>query len=182
MKETLKLGIILLIITVFSAGVLAISNNLTKDKIAQIELENSLAALNDIFGEGYEFKDMDKNELDEIIADNPEIIEISEAYKDEILSGYAIKTVTGGYSGKLIVITGISAADNQILGIRLLEHGETPTLGGKAEEPEFYEKFPGKSINEEVEVEVISGATVTSEGVIKGVNHARDLYRNVLSD
>ena len=182
MKETLKLGIILLIITVFSAGVLAISNNLTKDKIAQIELENSLAALNEIFGEGYEFRDIDAKEHDKIIANNPEVVEISEAYKDEILSGYAIKTISGGYSGKLIVLTGISVEEDEILGIRLLEHSETPTLGGKAEEPEFYERFPGESINEEVKVEVISGATVTSEGVIRGVNIAKDLYNNLLTD
>ena len=42
MKETIKLGVILLIITVVSAGVLAISNNLTKDKIAELEMAGAL--------------------------------------------------------------------------------------------------------------------------------------------
>lgn len=181
MKETLKLGLILLIITVVSAGVLAVSNNLTKDKIAQIEIEDSLAALEEIFGDGYDFKAMDKGGQGEIIANNPEIVEIFEAYNGETLAGYAIKTVSGGYAGDLIVLTGISIEQGQILGMRLLEHGETPTLGGKAEEPEFEEKFPGKSIEEEVKVESISGATVTSKGVLKGVNTARELYNNVLS-
>lgn len=182
MKETLKLGMILLIITVVSAGILAVSNNLTKDQIAQLAIENSLAALEAIFEDGYEFKAMDTSMQDEIIEENPEIVEIFEAYTGEELAGYAIKTVTGGYDGNLIVFTGISVEDDEILGMRLLEHTETPTLGGKAEEPDFYEKFSGKSTDEEVEVEVISGATVTSEGVVKGVNVARDLYNNVLSD
>lgn len=181
MKETLKLGIILLIITVVSAGVLAMSNNLTKDKIAQIEIENSLSALKDIFGDGYDFKDMDANEQEKITSGNAEIVEITEVYKDEILSGYAIKTVSGGYSGNLIVLTGISVENDEIVGMRLLEHTETPTLGGKAEKPDYYNRFPGEDISEEVKVEVVSGATVTSNGVIKGVNTARDLYNNVLT-
>lgn len=182
MKETLKLGIILLIITVVSAGVLATSNNLTKDKIAQLEIENSLRALEDIFGAGYDFKSMDEDRQDSIIADNPEIIEIFESYSNDVLSGYAIKTVSGGYAGDLVVLTGISIERGEILGIKLLEHGETPTLGGKATEPEFEERFPGESIEDDIKVEVISGATVTSNGVIKGVNIAKDLYKSVLSD
>lgn len=182
MKETLKLGIILLIITVASAGILAVSNNLTKDRIAQLEIENSLAALKDIFGDGYEFKAMDENRQEEIIAEEPAIVEIFEAYSGETLSGYAIKTVSGGYAGNLIVLTGISIDQGKILGAKLLEHAETPTLGGKATEPEFEEKFPGKSVEAQVIVEVISGATVTSNGVVKGVNIARELYNNVLSN
>lgn len=181
MKETLKLGIVLLLITAVSAGVLAVSNNVTKDKIIQLEIENSFAALEDIFGDEYNFKFMDKDKQDKITDDNGEIVEVFEVYDGEELSGYAIKTVSGGYSGNLIVLTGISIDDGQIMGMKLLEHGETPTLGGKATEPEFEERFPGKSIEEEVEVEVISGATVTSKGVIKGVNIARELYNNVLS-
>ena len=53
MKETLKLGLILLIITVVSAGVLAVSNNATKDKIAELKIAGSVAALEEIFGDGY---------------------------------------------------------------------------------------------------------------------------------
>lgn len=182
MKETLKLGIVLLIITVVSAGILAVSNNFTKDKIAQLAIEDSLAALQDIFGDGYEFRIMDADRQEEIITEEPAIVEILEAYSDEVLSGYAIKTVTGGYAGDLIVLTGISIDQGEVLGMKLLEHGETPTLGGKATQPEFEEKFPGKSIEEEVTVEGISGATVTSKGVMKGVNIARELYNNVLSN
>lgn len=179
MKETLKLGIILLIITAVSAGVLAVSNNMTKDRIIQLEIENSFAALEDIFGDEYNFKFMDKDKEKKITDDNEDIVEIFEVYDGEEISGYAIKTVSGGYSGKLMVLTGISIDEGQIMGMKLLEHAETPTLGGKATEPEFEEKFVGKSIEEEVEVEVISGATVTSNAVIEGVNIARELYNNV---
>ena len=182
MKETLKLGIILLIITVTSAGVLAVSNNLTKDKIAQLDIESSLAALVEIFGDGYEFKIMDGEKQEVIIDENPSIIEILEAYDGETLAGYAIKTVTSGYDGDLIILTGISIEEDKVLGMKLLEHNETPNLGAKAAEPEFEERFPGKSLGEEVKVEGISGATTTTKGVLKGVNIARELYNEVLSN
>lgn len=181
MKETLKLGIILLIITVASAGVLAVSNNLTKDIIAQLEIESSLAALKEIFGQDYEFKIMDEDMQDDIIQNNAAIVEIVEAYNGDTLAGYAIKTLTSGYDGDLVILTGISIEEDKVLGMKLLEHNETPNLGAKAAEPEFEEKFPGKNLDEEIEVEIISGATTTSKGVLKGVNIARELYNDILS-
>lgn len=180
MKETLKLGMILLIITVVSAGVLAVSNNLTKDKIEEIKIAQSVAALEELFGEGYEFKAMDEGTQKKLAQDKP-IIEIFEAYKGETLEGYAIKTLTSGYGGDLVVLTGISKSEDKILGMRLVEHEETKTIGGKATEPEYEEKFKGKSVDEQA-TDTISGATVTSTGVLKGVNMARELYNTELAN
>ncbi len=174
MKETLKLGIILLIITVVSAGVLAVSNNLTKDKIAQLSIEESLSALKEIFGEDYEFKAMDEKELEEIVEDKP-ITEIIEVYDGEDLEGHAIKTVTSGYGGDLVVITGISQSQEEVLGMRLVEHEETKGIGANATNPEYYELFNNKSLDEEA-TDTMTGATVTSFGVLEGVNMARNFY------
>ncbi|HAE92109.1 MAG TPA: electron transporter RnfG, partial [Tissierella sp.] len=66
MKETIKLGMILFLITVISAGVLAVSNNLTKGKIAEIEMAGSIGALKEIFGEEYSFKPLDEEKINEI--------------------------------------------------------------------------------------------------------------------
>lgn len=180
MKETLKLGIILLIITVVSAGVLAVSNNLTKDKIEEIRIAESVAALEQLFGDGHEFIEIDETTLDAMIGDRP-IVEIFEAYKDDVLEGYAIKTSTSGYSGNLVVLTGISKTEDKILGMRLVEHEETKTIGGKAAEPEYQEKFDDRDLEEEI-TDTISGATVTSKGVLKGINIARELYNTELAN
>ncbi len=180
MKETIKLGMILLIITVVSAGVLAVSNNLTKDKIEEIKIAENVKALEELFGGGYEFNNMDEERQKQIISDKP-IIEIFEAYKDQTLEGYAIKTLTPGYGGDLIVLTAISKADGQILGMRLLDHKETQAIGSKAADPEYEDKFKGKDIKEEI-TDTISGATITSTGVLKGVNMARELYNTKLAN
>lgn len=180
MKETIKLGMILLIITVISAGVLAVSNNLTKDKIAEIEMEGSIVALKQVFGDDSKFKPLDESKLSEVIASNSAIIEIFEVYKGENLNGYAIKANSSGFAGNLVVLTGF-ALDGNLVGMRLLEHSETKGIGSKAEEPSFAEKFIGKTVDSEITVDNISGATYTTKGVLEGVNIAREIFNAQLS-
>lgn len=182
MKETIKLGLILLIITVASAGVLAISNNLTKDKIAELEMAGSLSSLKEIFGEDKDFKAIDEGQLNEIIEANGAILEIFEVNEGDNLYGYAIKTKSRGFGDTdLVIMTGF-ANDGTTVGIRVLEHSETPGLGAKAEEPEFTDKFVGKATDEEIKVDVLSGATVTTNGVLSGVNAAREVFNTQLSN
>ena len=181
MKETIKLGIILLIITAVSAGILSVSNNLTKDKIAEIEMEGSIGALKEIFGEEKRFTALEESQLKEIIEADASVLEIFEVYNGENLEGYAIKTVTVGYGGDIVTLTWVSKDEQNIVGMKILEHSETPGLGAKAEEPEFTERFAGKSISEEVEVEVLSGATITSKAVMFGVNNAKEVFNTELS-
>lgn len=181
MKETIKLGMILLIITVISAGVLAVSNNLTKDKIAEIEMEGSIVALKQVFGDDSKFKPLDEGKLSAIIASNSAIIEIFEVYKNDKLNGYALKTKSKGFGDTdLVILTGFSS-DGNITGMRLLEHSETKGIGSKAEEPSFAEKFIGKTVDSEITVDNISGATYTTKGVLEGVNIAREVFNAQLS-
>lgn len=180
MKETLKLGFVLLIITVISAGVLAVSNDLTRDKIEEIKIAGSVAALEEIFGDGYKFKAMDERLRKEVVEDK-QVIEIFEAYKGETIDGYAIKTISSGYGGDLVVLTGISKSEGQILGMKLLEHKETKGIGSKAAEPEYESEFKGISVEQQA-TETISGATVTSKGVLNGVNMARELFNEKLAN
>ena len=180
MKETIKLGIILLIITVVSAGILAVSNNMTKGKIAELEMAGSIDALQGIFGD-VNFKPLDEGKQDEIIENHSSIIEIFEALEGDTPLGYAIKHTTKGFAGDIQMMSGFKL-DGTMAGIRILGHGETPGLGSKAEEPEFTDKFVGKSLDGDIDVEVISGATVTTNGVLKGINQAKDVFNSELSN
>ena len=175
MKETIKLGLILLIITVVSGGILAGSNELTKDKIAQIEMEGSLGAITEIFSEADKFEAIDEAKFEEIVAANEFVEEILEVYNGDQVTGYSIKTITTGYDGNIVMVTGFSS-NGEVLGMRLLEHTETPGLGAKAEEPAYTDQYIGKSASEEITVEAITGATITSKGVQSGANDAREIF------
>lgn len=182
MKETIKLGLILLIITVVSAGVLAISNNLTKDKIAELEIAGSLASLKEIFDESKTFKLIDETKQNEIIASNGSVVEIFEVYDGDNLYGYAIKTKSKGFGDTDMIIMSGFSQDGNLTGIRILEHSETEGIGSKATKPEFIDKFVGKGADSEITVDNISGATYTTKGVLAGVNAAREVFNTQLSN
>ncbi len=180
MNETIKLGLILLLITVISAGVLAVSNNMTKDKIAELELAESLGALQGIFGE-VKFAALDEGRQNAIVEANPSMVEIFEALEGDSVIGYAIKHKTKGFGGDVFMMSGFNL-DGSVAGLRILDHGETPGIGAKAEEPDFTDRFIGLSTSGDISVEIISGATVTSNGVLAGINEAKDVFINELSN
>lgn len=175
MKETIRLGLILFAITVVSGGILAGSNELTKEKIAQIEMESSLGAITEIFNPGDTFEEIEESKLEEIIAEMPSVLEVLEVYTGDSISGYVIKTIGSGYGGDLVIATGIST-EGEVVGIRLLEHSETPGFGANAEKPEYTDQFIGKSVDEEITIEGLSGATKTDTTVRAEVNEAREVF------
>lgn len=181
MKETLKLGIILFVFTVVSAGVLAVSNNATKGKIAELEMAGSIGALQEIFGEDVKFQPLDEDKQNQIIEANPSVVEIFEALNGDSVTGYAIKNISKGFGGDLVLMTGFNI-DGTVSGMRVLEHSETPGLGARSEEPEFTNRFIGLSTADDITVEALSGATATTNGVLAGVNSARQIFNSELSN
>ena len=181
MKETIRLGLILLIITVVSAGILAASNELTKDKIAQIEMESSLGAITEIFNPGDTFEQTEDSKLEEIISEVPSVLEVLEVYTGDSISGYSIKTFGSGYGGDVVVATGFST-EGQVVGVRILEHSETPGFGANAEKPEYTDRFIGKAADEEIVIEGLSGATKTDTTVRAQVNEARQVFNDYFAN
>lgn len=175
MKETIKLGLILLIIAAVSAGILAVTNNATKGKIAEMEMAGSVGALEEIFGTGLEFKAVEKAELDAIMAANDDVKEIFQSLEGETVTGYAIKNVINGFGGEVTVLTGFNT-EGQVVGLRVLENSETAGIGSKATEPDFVNQFNDLDATAELSVEIVSGASVTSNAVIKAANNARNVY------
>lgn len=177
MKETIKLGVTLLIITVVSAAILAVSNNLTKDQIAQIEMENSLGAITEIFNTSDEFENIEEAQLKEIQENTPSILEILEVYTGDDFDGYSIKSVGSGYAGDVVIATGISA-EGELLGIRMIEHSETPGFGARAEEPSYTDQYVGLPADGDVEIEGLSGATKTDNTIQEKVNESIEVFNS----
>ncbi|MBU5440038.1 RnfABCDGE type electron transport complex subunit G [Tissierella sp. MSJ-40] len=185
MNETLKLGLILLLITVISAGVLAVSNNITAERIAEADKIANEQAQKEIVAEADEFRTLDENKLKEIQNANSNILEISEAYSNGTLVGYTIKSVSSGYGGDVVMITGFSLA-GKITGMKVLNHSETPGLGANSTKSYFSDSFKNKSVTNELyasknpsgesEVQALTSATITTNAVLAGVNAAREVF------
>ena len=190
MNETLKLGLILFIITAVAASVLAISNNITAPRIAEADRIADEKAKVEILPQGDDFKPLDEGKIKDIKDENPNILEIFEAYSDGNLVGYTIKNIAKGYGGDIEIMTGISI-EGKITGIKILNHSETPGLGENATKAYFSDSFRDKSVDQELvsakkpegdnEVQALTSATMTTNAVLDGVNAAREIYNSKLA-
>lgn len=191
MNETIKLALILFIITAVAASVLAISNSVTSERIAEADRLASERAKMEVLDIAEEFKQLDENRLKEIVGDNTNITEINEGYKGSDLVGYTFSIEVNGYGGPLTFMTGISK-DGKITGIKVLVHEETPGLGANSTRPFFTDSFKGKPVDSEItavrepkadnEVQALTSATVTTNAIVDGVNLIRQIYSEKLSN
>lgn len=190
MNDTIKLGVILLLITAVSAGILGAANNVTGPIIAEMEKQEKFGAFFDIFTEADDFEPIEDSKFDEIKSSSSIVKEVFEAKKDSETIGYALKTSSGGYGGDIIGITGINS-DGKIVGIKIIDNSETPNIGTRILEDKFTDSFIEKSAtgdlkavgspSAEDEILLLSGATVSTMGVLSGVNEANSVYNNFLS-
>lgn len=169
MKKTIKLGITLLVICMVAAGILGVLNEATKGPIAEIQARKTREALESIFNDLEDYQEVDIDEEDEDLKIIYEVVSGGEP------GGYALTTLAGGFDGKIEIMTGFSA-EGEILGVRILNHSETESIGSKITEEEYISQYDGKDANSEIEVDSITGATISSDAVEKGVNYAREIF------
>ena len=166
----LRLALTLLIITSVVAAALAGVNSVTAPIIAASNEAKTQAAVEAVLPGGGQKIDVPAVEVG---------VPVSEVYKGE--NGYAVKVAPSGFGGAIEMMVGVDNAGN-VLGISIIKHAETPSLGavaaakGSAGE-NFRNSFVGLSGTVTVskdggEADTISGATVTSKAVAVGVNAA----------
>ena len=192
MKETIKLGLVLLLVTAIAGGVLAGVNSITGPVIAEREKMESLSAILEIFPDANDSVEYDEAQVAEVAASNPGITEITQVLSDGEVLGYAITVVSGGYAGDIRTLVGVDS-EGVLSGIKVLVMSETAGLGSRiVDDPAFAESFQGKGAGGSVtpagagagddEVMMLSGATVSTNAVVKGVNEALDAFASNLSN
>lgn len=184
MKNNLRLGLILFLITALTGITLGFANSVTAGPIAETAAKAKQAAMKEILPEADEFKEVaDKS--------NDTILEVNAGYKNNEIVGYALKVAPRGYGGTVETMVAISN-EGVVSGIKILKHSETPGLGANAPKPKFSGQFTKKSIikklqvikgtaSKDNEIEALTGATITSRAVTSGVNSAIDFYKSELN-
>ena len=183
MKENIKLGLILLLITGVAAFLLGGAYEITKAPIATSIEADKQAAMKEILPMADKFEKAD-------VKVNEKISEVNAGLKGTEIAGYAIKVAPKGYGGPVEIMVGLST-DGKVTGIKILSHTETPGLGANAPEPQFSDQYKDKPTKDKIEVvktvpskenqiQAITGATITSKAVTLGVNDAIDFYNTSL--
>lgn len=175
MNKSIKLGFKLLLITSATALALAFTNNMTQPIIEarqQEELKESLAVV-------YE-----ADSYEELDVDAPDTIEV--VYKAG--DGYVFQILSpGGYGGDIEYLIGVDA-DHNITRFAPLNHAESAGFGADMEEDYFKEGMVGVNMDSEVkasanggenEIIGISGATISTNTILKGINDARQVLEGL---
>jgi Na+-translocating ferredoxin:NAD+ oxidoreductase subunit G len=102
--------------------------------------------------------------------------------KDGKVHAVAMEASGKGYGGDVNVMVGFDVKKDNLLGISVTTHKETPGLGSRIQEPAFTKQFkgqgPGQGNHQKDggEIDVISGATFSSIGSADAVKQASGWY------
>ena len=178
MKKALHLGGTLFAVTAVTGLLLGIVQDFTSAAIMKAEQAARNEAFKAVMPDADNFEAVNVAQ-DEVISD------IQKGTGKSGLAGWCISVNTKGYGGLVSFIVGITK-DGNVKAISILNHSETPGLGAKSTEPEFYTQFNDKdklplkvvkgAANASDEISAISGATITSNAIVSGVNYAHDYW------
>ncbi|MBQ7215001.1 MAG: RnfABCDGE type electron transport complex subunit G [Synergistaceae bacterium] len=177
-KKAIHLGGTLLAVTAVTGIILGVVEHFTSAAIRQVELAAKNEAFKNVMPIAQTFEPMDKAESDYVL-------DIVQAKDASGVVGWCMTVETKSYGGPLQFIAGITK-DGAVKAINILSHSDTPGLGARATEPEFYGQFTDKSqlplkvvkgsAGNPDEIAAISGATITSNAVVDGVNAAVEYW------
>lgn len=186
MKNIIVITLKLLIITIIAGVILGVVNGVTKEPIAEQALKEATQARQAVFPEAADFK-----KLDIVIPEEYSIIkEVYQALDaDGNVVGITAAVVTKGYNSGLNLSIGIGA-DGLVKGVNMGTNSESPGFGSKAPQellPQFNSGKPYDQAFEvvkhapesDVEVEAISGATITSKGIVGAMNTVVRFYKQM---
>lgn len=168
LMQGLRLGLSLFLITAVAAFVLALVNAVTADTIARHAEEKRQAAMTSVMPGANVFSEMYNQDTT--------IDRISGAYDGTTFLGYCVEVTPNGFGGTISLMVGVDA-NGRVTGTAILDHAETAGLGAKAADPAFLNQYIGKSGSITVNngsnaVQAITGATITSKAVTRGINTA----------
>ena len=195
-KRIVHDALILTAFTLVLGFILALVYAVTEKPREEAAQKTVQAAYQQVFtdADSFEDYDFDADEANKLVSDA--------GYKDTIdgvvtaldssknVLGYVITvTAKDGSQGSITFSVGIKN-DGTVNGYSITSISETPGLGMKAEEADFYKQFENKKVDKfdvvkttpskDDEIEAITGSTITSKAMANGCNAALYYFQNAL--
>ena len=178
MKNMLKMVVVLSFLCAFSGLALSSLKNLTAPLIEEQVLQNVQGpAVVTVFPRA---ENQPIAERRKFTVDGSEIT-VFPSMNGGKLTGVALERFGKGYGGDIGVVVGFNLHNDTLAGIGITTLKETPGLGMRVTEPAFGAQFvdmkpPAGLKSDGGAVDGISGATISSKGVVSAVNDAMALY------
>ncbi len=196
-KRIVHDALVLTAFTLLLGLILGLVHEITKAPIAAANQATTQAAYQKVFEDADSFQAVDgfdKDAATETVT--------AEGYADSIDDAQEALDASGNVIGYVITVTakdgsqanitfsvGIQS-DGTVNGYSITSISETPGLGMKAEDEDFYSQFQNKKVDSfevvkqapssDEQIESISGATITSRAMANGVNAALAYFNSDL--
>ncbi len=162
--SVLLIGLKLLLIAAVVAGIVSFVNAKTAPVATENINREKTKAIAQIFGNNQQIETTERDGIYTVTLDGETI-------------GYCLESTSSGFGGDLTLMVGYDA-DATLRGVQVISHSETPGLGARVCDGEegALSQYAGKSgiLTLGKEVDAVSGATISSRAVLKGVNQATE--------
>ena len=178
MKQIIKPACSLFLIAAITTTLLGMVYRITLEPIENQHIRTQERIMREVMAQATSFRELDGYK-------SGSIVRIFEGLRGEDTVGYVIELAPTGYSGTINMMVGILKEENQIAGMRVIRHTETPGLGALVVRETFYNKFNRKALNPlrvvksapgYDEIEALTSATITTRAVVYAVNEAIEWY------
>ncbi|MCF8115800.1 MAG: RnfABCDGE type electron transport complex subunit G [Desulfarculaceae bacterium] len=182
MREIIKMLVVPTAICAVSGFTLALVHSVTKEPIEYAMLKNVKEPAVKAVLTGFEndpVKDRIVIDVGKDKKGKPVELIVFPAKKGGKTYAVAFESSAGGYHGDIGVMVGMDVDKKALSGISIVSHTETPGLGARIIEPAFTDSFKGKPIDKELgvgDINALSGATLSTKGVVAAVNKAQGLF------
>ena len=186
--------LVLMLAIVFGTCLAAVHVNLS-ERIAQNKLNESLEQIPGlIWNEGESGTSVEINPGRIIVKKKNSTLyyPVFQVMDEGKPAGWVVKAAGQGYAGSIELLLGLNPAGDTISGLFILEQVETPGLGNKITFPAWLNQFAGQRTAEPLAVvkggetapgaiDAITGATISSKGVVGIVNRTVSETRGLLA-
>jgi len=171
MKNAVKMILVLVVVGIFSGGVLVAVYNYASPLIEENDATALDEAIYRVLPEAESYKTIEK-----------EGITLYEGLDGEgRVAGYAFKASGFGYQGVIDIIAAADTELKSLKGMEVLESSETPGLGAEITNEPFKKQFRGLSVLPDItftkdkvtrdnEIQAITGATISTRAVVEILN------------
>lgn len=173
MGKTIKLAVFLAIVAGLAGGALSLVFNVTNPVIQEAKIAKVKTSLVKMYAGGEEFKAVEATDL----KDYTGLTAVYEASSGGSVKGYIYECKVVGYGGASAPIEFLIALDKDGIYKDFIPTnltGETKGFGSKVGDDAFKQGIVGKNIGDGIDT--ISGATVSSSAVVKGIEQATAHY------
>jgi len=176
------------IVAAAAALIVSASHDFSRDRIAANRRARLIASLNSVLDPALRDRDLatvrvSVTDQELLGGSEPVDVYIAEDDREPVAAVFATAQ-TEGYNSTIHLLIGVSR-DGVLTGVRAVGHRETPGLGDAIDihKSKWITKFDGKSLasparerwavdKDDGDFDSITGATVTSRAVVKGVKNA----------